>query len=283
MRKEALTVDAVQAEASRPGSDQNSPWRLMSELAELALPPRGTDVGTSQRARLRGIGMATVSSLLIVLIAAGLFLLGMVPADSFFTFGLMTAIWNIAFGSLRRNLSESHRGLSMAYDTIKHMATHDELTGVLNRRHLVEVLSAEKARAERYGGLWSVCMIDLDNFKRVNDKLGHSSGDLVLREFARAAQRIKRPTDAFGRYGGEEFMLILVQTGADAAVLAAERLRTLAEILRFNGLDPNFRMTISIGVAEARSDESWQATLDRADQALYRAKQGGRNRLALAV
>lgn len=78
-------------------------------------------------------------------------------------------------------------------------------------------------------------------------------------------------------------MLILVQTGADAAVLAAERLRTLAEILRFNGLDPNFRMTISIGVAEARSDESWQATLDRADQALYRAKQGGRNRVAQAV
>ena len=90
----------------------------------------------------------------------------------------------------------------MAYDTIKHMATHDELTGVLNRRHLVEVLSAEKARAERYGGLWSVCMIDLDNFKRVNDKLGHSSGDLVLREFARAAQRIKRPTDAFSSATG---------------------------------------------------------------------------------
>ena len=77
-------------------------------------------------------------------------------------------------------------------------------------------------------------------------------------------------------------MLILVQTGADAAVLAAERLRVLAEILRFNGLDPKFRITISIGVAEARADESWQTTLDRADQALYRAKQGGRNRVALA-
>ena len=93
MPKEVLTVDTGgQAEASRRGFDQNSPWRLMSELTQLALPPLGTDVGTAQRARLRGIGMATVSSLLIVLIAAGLFLLGMVPADSFFTFGLMTAI-----------------------------------------------------------------------------------------------------------------------------------------------------------------------------------------------
>ena len=186
-------------------------------------------------------------------------------------------------GNLRRRVSMSYERLSRAFETIKHLATHDELTGVLNRRHLVEVLGAEKARAERYGGQWSVCVIDIDHFKRVNDTHGHAAGDAVLRGFAQAAQRMKRPTDAFGRYGGEEFMLVLVQTGLPSAQVAAERLRQLAEQLAFDEIAQGLRVTVSIGVAEALPDEDWSATVERADQALYRAKQSGRNRVEPAA
>lgn len=395
--KEVLTHNTAEGHVSPPlkESEIGSPWRVLSELAEHAPVRRDQSLEHAQRTRLKGLGMASGSSFLVVLIAGGLYSFSMVSGDAFFWFGLFTALWNFGFyglvrsglnlrfrdpdlalpmmacanlvllflmaclsgghavlslcyilpfvfgilnlrttqmvsmaafvllgdflimvalrsetagfefdllrwvslalvlvwfaymggyiGGLRRHVNLNHERLSRAFETIKHMATHDELTGVLNRRHLVDVLNAEKARADRYGGQWSVCMIDIDHFKRVNDMLGHSAGDLVLHRFAQAAQRMKRPTDAFGRYGGEEFMMILVQTGLSAAEIVAERLRVLAAGLAFEGLDPNLRITISIGVAEARSAEDWQSTVDRADQALYRAKQSGRDRVVTAT
>jgi diguanylate cyclase len=185
--------------------------------------------------------------------------------------------------NLRRQVHSANNKLAQAFEAIKHLATHDELTGVFNRRQLVEMVKSELARGERYATPWSVIIVDIDFFKRVNDTLGHTAGDIVLREFAQAVERGKRPTDTFGRYGGEEFMLLLAQTRLEQARLTAERLRQMAEQLPFAGLDPAFRVTISAGVAEHRTGEDWQATIQRADEALYRAKQAGRNRVELSI
>jgi diguanylate cyclase (GGDEF)-like protein len=181
--------------------------------------------------------------------------------------------------ALRERVQRSNTGLSHAIETIRHMVTHDELTGVYNRRHLVEVLKAECARSDRYESQWTLCLLDLDFFKRVNDTLGHSGGDLVLRGFAQTIQKAKRPTDTFGRYGGEEFMLILAQTSLESGLRGAERMRALIEATRYEGLGPEFGVSVSIGVAQYRHGEDWQTTIARADRALYRAKQSGRNRV----
>jgi diguanylate cyclase len=181
--------------------------------------------------------------------------------------------------SLRERLNAVNAQLRHNVRTIEHLVSHDELTGVFNRRELVAAISAESARSARYAAPWAVCLFDIDFFKRVNDTYGHAVGDTVLREFARALDHAKRPTDVFGRYGGEEFMLIFSQTRIEQAVHAADRMRRMVESLTIPGLDAAFRVTTSAGVAEHQAGEDWQTTVHRADEALYRAKQSGRNRV----
>jgi diguanylate cyclase (GGDEF)-like protein len=183
---------------------------------------------------------------------------------------------------LRKDLADSKARLEKALKRIEHMVSTDELTGVQNRRSLIEFLDRQKSRADRFGSAFSVLMVDIDHFKRINDTRGHHAGDVVLSAFARAAVVNFRPTDVFGRYGGEEFLVLLEQTPVQNIRVVAERLCALARGLIFDDLEPGLRITVSIGGTDYRKPESWKTTVERADQALYQAKAGGRDRFVQA-
>jgi diguanylate cyclase (GGDEF)-like protein len=180
---------------------------------------------------------------------------------------------------LRHRLSDSNRRLKEAADRAEEIATRDALTGAYNRRHLLDVLRREVARAQRVGAPLAVCLLDLDHFKRINDTCGHAAGDAVLRHFAMLATSGLRAVDVFGRFGGEEFMLILPDTDARGAAAVAERIRAAAEQEAFPGVLAGDQVTVTIGVAGRARDESGDALTARADLALYRGKDAGRNRV----
>jgi diguanylate cyclase (GGDEF)-like protein len=185
---------------------------------------------------------------------------------------LMIALpWFAAMGGyvnrLRTNLAESNAKLEEALGRIRDIAVRDELTGAYNRRFLMETLQREHARSSRGGG-YAVCMIDVDYFKQVNDRLGHAAGDQVLQEVAQVVGRCLRGGDVFGRFGGEEFLAVLPDTARPGAVQVAERIRAAVQ--------SQSRVTVTIGVAEQGRDDV-KAVLARADQALYRGKAAGRN------
>ncbi|MDH4186511.1 MAG: diguanylate cyclase [Nitrospira sp.] len=186
-------------------------------------------------------------------------------------------------------LSMAGASLSLAlhnatlYQQMQEQALRDGLTGLLNRRALEEVLERELKEASRYRASACLIMIDLDYFKRVNDLLGHMAGDEVLRTMAALMQYLVRDTDTVGRYGGEEFGIVLPHTGLDRAVALAERLREQIERHEF-GVDGGLvRTTVSLGIAQIeggtfRTVPDWIAA---ADAALYEAKRTGRNRVVL--
>jgi len=158
---------------------------------------------------------------------------------------------------------------------------HDDLTGVFTRRRILQSLLHEKIRSDRGAGPISVALIDVDLFKRVNDTLGHGAGDKVLQTFVKIVQTELRAIDFLGRYGGEEFLLVLTQTSLEGARECAERVREQTERKTLETLGESSRITVSIGVAEYRSGEDTRDTIARADAALYRAKQEGRNRVEM--
>jgi diguanylate cyclase (GGDEF)-like protein len=160
---------------------------------------------------------------------------------------------------------------------IERLAHHDELTGVLNRRRMMHFLGEELARHDRNGAPVSVALLDLDHFKAINDTLGHLCGDEVLRRLAAVVQRHARTTDRFGRYGGEEFLIILNDTATDAALLAVERVRSAVAKIDWSDISPELRVTFSAGIASYNGSESMELLLSRADLGLYEAKRCGRN------
>jgi len=183
---------------------------------------------------------------------------------------------------LRRNLAASNVRLETAFRTIQEMSVRDELTGTYNRRYLMQLLVQEKNRIDRGGRGMAVCILDLDHFKSINDSYGHLAGDAVLRVITAEAQASLRTSDFFGRYGGEEFLMILTQTTLEGARVIADRFRRRMEALGFPEIDPQLGITTSIGIAEYAGGEDVVQTLARADAALYRAKHLGRNRVELA-
>lgn len=193
-------------------------------------------------------------------------------------------------GSLREKVKEKNKELAARNDDLEHalrrieeLAMRDELTGVFNRRYLMETIKNEKHRCERSGAVFSICILDVDHFKRVNDSFGHQVGDEVLQAIATAATGGLRQTDYFGRYGGEEFVLVLTGTTVEGAFITAERVRTRIETLRFAGVSAELKVTVSIGIADSRFTEETAMTFKRADEALYKAKQNGRNRCIIAT
>ena len=201
-------------------------------------------------------------------------------------------LWTTLFGSyvsnLRHRLSARNQELEDALERIRSLAEHDDLTGLKNRRFIMANLRREIARHYRTGSTFSVILIDLDHFKEVNDRFGHSAGDRLLCEFGELMTQELRAMDVvatagdeagvFGRYGGEEFLVLLPDTGIDGALRAAERLREVQQQrLEHHGTVPH--VTLSAGVAEYVSGESIESLLRRADQALYDAKSAGRNRV----
>ena len=188
-------------------------------------------------------------------------------------------VLSVFAGEMRAHLAESRRRLAVSYEQAKVLASHDELTQALNRRSLMAALGRERNRAERSGQPFSVAALDLDHFKSVNDTLGHATGDAVLKEFARISTETKRATDVFGRFGGEEFLLILVDIPCEQARQATERIRAAVEEIDWGAIAPGLKVTVSAGVAGYRKGETIEQLLHRADTALYAAKRAGRNRV----
>jgi len=167
------------------------------------------------------------------------------------------------------------------HEAVYRMLTEDALTQVKNRRFLADVLEREVAREHRGSSGLALLLVDVDEFKRINDESGHVFGDYVLREIAALIARSTRRTDCLARYGGDEFAIVLTETSRDGAEIFGERLRGQVEHMRFE-LDGKTRpVTVSIGVAHWASDIGTpEAFLNAADVALYAAKAAGRNRVA---
>jgi diguanylate cyclase (GGDEF)-like protein len=182
-----------------------------------------------------------------------------------------------------RRLARAFNAAAGAFLQVEARATHDRLTGVANRETLLTRLVAEVERAARHHSWLSVAFIDIDRFKPINDTYGHNSGDAVLRQVASLIGDNIRASDTFGRYGGEEFMLILPETQHDEAVVLAEKLRNLVAQHRLViAGNQHVQATISIGVAgDIGSQLQVDALVDQADAAMYAAKSLGRNRTYL--
>jgi len=200
----------------------------------------------------------------------------------FMVLGQLT-VFGTGVMALRNRLSEQNRQLAESVERIQQLAAHDDLTGVLNRRAFMQLLTDERARVLRYGGLFAVILLDIDHFKSVNDRFGHQAGDAVLKAFCQVANTGIRTTDRLGRLGGEEFIVLLVSpAGVDAARIAAERIRAAVAAHDWNGLVPGLSLTTSLGVAVFERDETVEILIARADRALYAAKDSGRNRTVMA-
>ena len=195
------------------------------------------------------------------------------------------ALTGAQFTRLREQLSEKNKQLTVLLERNKELASHDELTGAFNRRHLMQLLDEERERAGRAGQPFAVALFDLDHFKSINDNFGHAAGDTVLKHFCSAAHDTMRATDRFARYGGEEFVLLMpVGTGAAAAALATERVRAAIESQDWKAVLGGLEhaVTVSAGIATWRVGESLESVLARADVALYTAKSRGRNQWVVA-
>ncbi|APO54917.1 GGDEF domain-containing protein [Bradyrhizobium diazoefficiens] len=185
------------------------------------------------------------------------------------------------FGAtLRKILYQRSIELKAAYQRIEELAELDELTGSYNRRCIMRLLDVEMDKSRRASTSCAIALIDLDWFKRINDAHGHPIGDEVLRTFAITIFANIRPTDCFGRYGGEEFLLLLPDTDGEAASRMLERLRSIVADLDWSAFSPGMRVTISAGVVTLRDVDTADTFLARADSALYSAKAQGRNRIA---
>lgn len=178
--------------------------------------------------------------------------------------------------AVQRDVTERHRLFQM----LSREAVVDPLTETFNRRHGERVLDTEIARARRHGQPVALVMLDIDHFKAVNDRFGHATGDKILRRVADILRTRMRATDTLCRWGGEEFLIVLANTNLDGAQTFAEDLRSrIAEARYAAGLS----ITVSLGVAAYAPCEDRDTWIERADQALYAAKTGGRNRVAAEV
>jgi len=180
---------------------------------------------------------------------------------------------------LEAKVQERTSELAEANAKLRDLSVTDDLTGLFNRRYLVRALEAEFIRAIRYKRSFSVLLFDIDDFKQVNDRYGHSCGDTVLIKLAFLIRGCLRNSDMVARYGGDEIAILLPETEKSKATEVAEKLRGLIEGTPFEWHRETFNITCSIGIASAPDDRivGWNDLLDKADQALYRGKGTGEN------
>lgn len=168
-------------------------------------------------------------------------------------------------------------------EDLRKLAHADQLTGALNRRGLDDAFTRESARADRNRGYLCVAMIDLDNFKKLNDTQGHQAGDAILAHLVSLAKKVLRPSDTIARFGGEEFILLLPDTSLHSAMSVMHRLQQnlASNPLIYNGQP--LPITFSGGLAVRKQNESQNTVIERADKALYSAKHAGKNRVLPAA
>jgi diguanylate cyclase (GGDEF)-like protein len=218
------------------------------------------------------------------------------PAVEAVTFAIMAAcsltvtLLTGEMSKLRAKLKAQKAELVQAVETIRTLATVDELTALANRRHMNEVLAQEERRqaaAGAPGRTTCIALLDIDYFKHINDRHGHAAGDAVLRSFAACARTELRAGDVLARWGGEEFLLMLPETGEPAARAVVERIRARVSMLRVAGTDGGDmlggdRLSFSAGLTARQGAEALADTINRADKALYQAKSSGRDRVVSA-
>lgn len=188
---------------------------------------------------------------------------------------------NDEFGRLATSFNEMAAHLKKAHSQLEQLSMRDELTGILNRRAFEQALTSEIARVKRFDNEFSLVMFDIDHFKQVNDSYGHLFGDEVLVAVSREIEKHIRPVDLFGRYGGEEFVIIMPETGIEGAARSAERLRLMIETAGLkNEQGQTVHISASFGVAcMPQEATSKSELLGLADKRLYRAKREGRNKV----
>ncbi len=194
-------------------------------------------------------------------------------------------VWTVAalagqVGAMQAKLGRQAQELKEAMARLSLVATRDELTRLHNRRHLTELIAIEARQHERTSSTMCIALLDIDLFKSINDRYGHAAGDLVLQRFAAVAQEALRGSDLIGRWGGEEFLVLLPDTSLAEAEIALQRLhqRLAEETIEAIG---GQRVTFSGGLTAWLPGEALEATTERADQAMYAAKTDGRNRTTL--
>jgi diguanylate cyclase (GGDEF)-like protein len=201
---------------------------------------------------------------------------------SIFITNLVGIMFSARMSASRRHEFIARRNEDKIRVELQRLASTDPLTGVLNRRRLLELAAEAFYRFRRYKRPFTIMVMDLDGFKNINDTLGHQQGDSVLVQFAESANREKREADALGRMGGDEFCLVLPETLPRSASVLANRIIKKCEEIRPGGGALVVNVTVSIGISQIREEDGTLDTLfARADAALYIAKQSGRNRLEI--
>jgi diguanylate cyclase (GGDEF)-like protein len=180
---------------------------------------------------------------------------------------------------MRATSTQRKQELSEALERIQVLATRDDLTGLYNRRHMLEQLNIERHRSNRTGRPFCIALIDIDHFKLVNDTHGHGVGDEVLSNVASAISAGLRETDVVARWGGEEFLVMFTDTDCDTADMVLTRILRSLGGSHVSHTRPEVRVSFSAGVTAFENEELLTRTVDRADRALYRAKANGRNRV----
>jgi len=199
--------------------------------------------------------------------------------------GYMTEVFNDMVARLRQGreeLAAINKTLREKNMELEEISVTDSLTGLYNRKHLMETLAHEVARARRYNHSLSVLMIDIDHFKRYNDTFGHLAGDRALAKMASILTKSLRSVDYVARYGGEEFLVILPETGLEEAFSAAERIRNWVACDTFGNNEGQVTVTVSVGAAGLSEEgDTSESIIAKADAVLYEAKRLGRNRVVL--
>jgi diguanylate cyclase (GGDEF)-like protein len=182
-----------------------------------------------------------------------------------------------------QELDRRHRDLTRANEVLEQLSATDGLTELFNHRHFQAQLLRAVQRAERTAGSLCLVLVDVDDFKLLNDRLGHSAGDRVLQEIAAAMRGQIRQTDYLARYGGEEFVLLLPQTGVEGGLALAEKVRGAVEALDIPMTESEDRVQVTVSIGLAPYAGSTEATFEAADRALYEAKAAGKNRAVVAI
>ncbi len=196
---------------------------------------------------------------------------------SLLTIGFVFMSGEIA--NIRDRMREGNKDLNKALTKISELAIIDELTGLYNRRYAMKILEHQKGMADRKAYDFCICFFDLDLFKSINDNYGHQVGDLVLKKFSELMQGRIDDIDYCSRFGGEEFVLILVKKNIEAAKEIANDIRQIVQDTNFGEIKEGLEVTVSVGVSEFVSNEEIEQCLIRADEALYEAKDSGRNQV----
>lgn len=240
-------------------------------------------------AECRRLGWWCVAMLAGALVlAAGSLKAALMPNVDAFHFAMSAVVLPVMghlmgqLSGLRLRQQRQKRELRDALEKVRLLATHDELTGLPNRRHAMDLLALEERKTTRGTGQSCLSLVDIDHFKRVNDTLGHPAGDETLRLFSALLGGGLRPGDVVARWGGEEFLVLLPNTALDEATLVMERLRERCADPTQWGDQPHLQVTLSAGLTLHKVGEPTQASIARADAALYQAKAAGRNRVNVA-